>query len=109
MYSCCNTPIASKTVEKEILRDVDTSSNCNHCVCSVAQSFLFVTPGTIAPPGSTVHGITQARILKWVAIPSPGDLPDPGIKPASQDSLPLAPLRKPGHYVASTENGPSLP
>ena len=26
-----------------------------------------------------------------------------------QDSLPLAPLGKPGHYVASTENGPSLP
>ena len=83
LYSCCNIPIASKTVEKEILRDVDASSNCNHCVCSVGQSCLFVTPGTIAPPGSTVDGITQARILKWVAIPSPGDLPDPGIKPTS--------------------------
>ena len=33
--------------------------------------------------GSSVHGIFQARMLKWVAIPSPGDLPDPGIKPAS--------------------------
>ena len=83
LYSYCNTPIASKTVEKEILRDVDTSSNCNHCVCSVAQSCLFATPGTIAPPGSTVLGIIQARILKWVAIPSPGYLSDPGIKPAS--------------------------
>ena len=35
----------------------------------------------------------QARILKWVAIPSPGDLPDPGIEPVSPalqvDSLPL--------------------
>ena len=28
-----------------------------------------------------VHGIFQARILEWVVIPSPGDLPDPGIKP----------------------------
>ena len=27
--------------------------------------------------------ISQARILEWVAFPSPGDLPDPGIKPAS--------------------------
>ena len=40
----------------------------------------------------TVHGILQARILEWVAIPSPADLPDPGIKlgsPALQeDSLP---------------------
>ena len=23
-------------------------------------------------PGSSVHGILQARILKWVAIPNPG-------------------------------------
>ena len=31
----------------------------------------------------TVRGILQARILEWVALPSPGDLPDPGIKPGS--------------------------
>ena len=34
-------------------------------------------------PGSTVYGIFQAKILEWVAIPSPGDLPDPGIEPRS--------------------------
>ena len=34
-------------------------------------------------PGSSVHGILQAIILEWVAIPSPGDLPDPGIEPRS--------------------------
>ena len=32
---------------------------------------------------SSVHGILQARILEWVAIPSPGDLPNPGIEPRS--------------------------
>ena len=31
---------------------------------------------------SSVHGIFQARILEWVAIPSPGDLPNQGIEPA---------------------------
>jgi len=31
-------------------------------------------------PDSSVHGIPQASILAWVAIPSPGDLPDLGIK-----------------------------
>ena len=40
----------------------------------------------------TVYGILQARILEWVAIPSPGDLPKPGIKTRSPtlqaDSLP---------------------
>ena len=46
-----------------------------------------------------VHGILQARILEWVAIPSPGDLPNLGIKPRSPtleaDSLPAEPPEKP--------------
>ena len=58
---------------------------CNHMACS--------------PPGSSVHGILQARILEWVPCPSPGDLPDPGIKlgsPALQaDSLLSEPPGKP--------------
>ena len=36
-----------------------------------------------SPPGSSVHGILQARILEWLPFPSPGDLPDPGIVPVS--------------------------
>ena len=36
-----------------------------------------------SPPGSSVHGILQARILEWVAMSPPGDLHDPGIKLAS--------------------------
>jgi len=43
-----------------------------------------------SPPGSSAHGILQARILEWTACPPPGDLPDPGIKPASFMSLALA-------------------
>ena len=35
------------------------------------------------PPGSSDHGISQAKILERVAISSPGDLPDPGIEHAS--------------------------
>ena len=38
-----------------------------------------------SPPGSSVHGILQARILDWVAIPSPGDFPNPGIEPRSPE------------------------
>ena len=44
------------------------------------------------PPGSSVLGMLQARILQWVAISPPGDLPNPGIEPRSPslqaDSLP---------------------
>ena len=38
-----------------------------------------VTPWVVAC--KTVHGILQARILEWVAIPFSRDLPDLGIKP----------------------------
>ena len=51
-----------------------------------------------APIGSFVHGISQTRILEWVAFPSPGDLHDPGIQPWSPalqaDSLPSEPSGK---------------
>ena len=36
-----------------------------------------------SPPGSSVDGILQARILEWLPFPYPGDLPDPGIEPRS--------------------------
>ena len=43
-----------------------------------------------SPPGSSVRGIFQARILEWVAFPPPGDLPHTGIKPKSHESPALA-------------------
>ena len=56
-------------------------------------------------PGSSVHGIFQARILEFVPFSSPGDLPNPGIKPAlpvspafQMDSLPAESLGKPICY-----------
>ena len=52
----------------------------------------FDAPWTVAPPGSSVHGILQAGILEWIAIPFSRDLPNPGIEPGSPalqaDSLP---------------------
>ena len=36
-----------------------------------------------SPPGSSVHRILQARVWSGLPYPSPGDLPDPGIKPES--------------------------
>ena len=52
----------------------------------------------------TVHGILQAKILEWVAFPSSGNLPDPGIEPRSPtlqaDSLPSEPPGKPSLKIA---------
>ena len=54
------------------------------------------THGGHSPPGSSVHGISQAGILEWVASPfsrGSSSLPDPGIEPRSPalraDSLPF--------------------
>jgi len=48
-------------------------------------------------------GILQARILKWVPMPSSGDLPNPGIEPRSPelqtDSLPAELPGKPHRTV----------
>ena len=36
-----------------------------------------------SPPGSSVHGILQARYWSGLPCPPPGDLPNPGTEPAS--------------------------
>ena len=52
-----------------------------------------------SPPGSSVHGIFQVRILEWVAVPFSRGSSQPGIKPRSPalqvDSLPSVPPGKP--------------
>ena len=52
-------------------------------MCVGAQSCLILCDSMdSSPPGSSVHGIFQARILKHVVIPSPGDRPNPGVEPS---------------------------
>ena len=52
-----------------------------------------------SPSGSSVHRISQARTLEWVAIFFSGELLDPGMEPVSAawqaDSLPLSHLGSP--------------
>ena len=76
------------------------------CMLSHQSCPTLYDPMDNSPPGSSVHGILQARILEWVAMPSSRDLPDPGIKPTSpvapalqEDSLPLSNQGKPGCSV----------
>ena len=53
---------------------------------SVAQPCLpLCDPMDCSLPGSSVHEISQARILEWVAISSSGSLPSLGIKPTSPE------------------------
>ena len=68
------------------------------CVPSPFSRVQFCDSTDCSLPGSSVHGILQARVLEWGACPSSGDLPNPGIDPRSptlQDSLLPEPAGKP--------------
>ena len=60
-------------------------------------------PMDCSPPGPSVHGILQARILEWIAFPPPGDLPDLGIEPMSLKSHALA-----GGFFTTSATGKAL-
>ena len=60
------------------------------CVLITQSCQILCYPMDYSLPGSSVHGILQARILEWVACPPPRDLPDPGIELASLTSPALA-------------------
>ena len=90
-----------------------TSSTCSSILCGfpvprlqlgkrkgketeVAQSCpTLCDPMDCCLLGTSIHEIFQARVLEWVPFPSPGDLPDPGIKPGfpalQADALPSEP------------------
>ena len=40
------------------------------CACVLSHAQLFAIPWTVRLPGYSVHGLSQARILEWVAISS---------------------------------------
>ena len=53
-------------------------------MCLVAQLCLNVCDlMDCSPPGSSVHGSLQTRILEWVAMPFSRESSDTGIKPQS--------------------------
>ena len=83
-------------------------------MCFTKSLQLCVTlcnPMDCSPPGSSVHGILQARILEWVAMPFsrgsswPRDRTHVSYVPWHVGSLPLAPPRKPNflHSFPFTE------
>ena len=57
---------------------------------SLQSCLTLCDPVNCILPGSSVHGILQARVLEWIAILPPGDLPNPGIEPMSLMSPALA-------------------
>ena len=60
------------------------------CAKLLQSCLTLCDPRDCTLPGSSVHGILQAGILEWVAMPSSGGLSHPGIKPVSLTSPALA-------------------
>ena len=60
---------------------------CVHvCAKSLQSCLTLCDPMDCTLPASPVHGILQARTLRWVSCPPLGDLPDPGIEPVSPET-----------------------
>ena len=60
------------------------------CVLSHFSCVRLCNPMDCSPPGSSVHGILQARIQEWVAVPSSKGSSHRGIKPTSLMSPAMA-------------------
>ena len=66
---------------------------------SLSRVRLFATPWTVAHQALLSMGLSRQEYWSGLPFPSPGELPDPGIKPVSPelhtDSLPSEPSGKP--------------
>ena len=71
-------------------------------VKSLSRVQLFVTPWTVAYHTPPPMGFSRQEYWSGLPFPSPGELPDPGIKPRSPalqvDTLPFEPPGKPVSY-----------
>ena len=56
---------------------------CKKIVKSLSRVRLFATPWTIAHQAPLSMGFSRQEIWSGLPLPSPGDLPDPGIEPRS--------------------------
>ena len=72
-----------------------------HVLSALSCVQPFVTPWTVACEAPLSMGFSGQKYRSGLPFPSPGDLPNPGIKPRSSelpDSLPSEPLGKPLHF-----------
>ena len=74
----------------------DNQWSLNHYMCAQSCPTLCDLMDC-SPPDSSLHGISQAGILEWVAISYSRGLPNPGMKLAV--SLPLVPPGKPLNHT----------
>ena len=79
---------------------------CEHCLCacSVASMSDSVTPWTVARQAPLTMGFSRQEFWGGLPFPPPGDLPDPGIEPAS----PMFPALQAGSSPLSQRESPCV-
>ena len=77
-------------------------SHLSFCCVLVLSHVQLFYPINWSPPGFSVHGIFQARILEGLPFPPPGDLPNPDIKSES----PVSPALQVGSFTAKPLSKP---
>ena len=78
-------------------------AQCPHKLCQSLSHVWLCNPTDCGRPGSSVHGISRARILEWVAISTFRESSSPGIEPTSPASPALAGTFF--HHSATTDAG----
>ena len=82
----------SKFKKIEMISDIFSDHNTMSEVKSLSRVQLFATPWTVVYQASLSMGFSRQEYWSGLPFPSPGDLPDPGIKLGSPvlqvDSLP---------------------
>ena len=77
-------PLSDSTVTRQTDEKINSSGRC--AVHRAESCLPLCKPMDCSPPGSAAHGILQARILEWVAMPSSRGLfrtqgSNPGLPP----------------------------
>ena len=60
------------------------------CTCMLSHVWSFATPWTVTPQAPLSMRFSRQEYWSGLPFPSPGDLPDPGVEPASPVSPALA-------------------
>ena len=83
------------------------TSRFTYC-CLLAKSCLILTPWTVACQTPLSMGVPRQGCWSGLPLPSPGDLPDPRIKPTSLESPSSAGDSLPLHRLEALVYGWSL-
>ena len=73
-----------------LVRHFPTLRNVCVCMCVLSRARLFATPWTVARQAPLSVGFSRQEYWNGLPFPSPGNLPDPGIKSVSPSSPALA-------------------